>query len=157
MYKTVEKETKEINLEDLINGRPAALLHVHTAGMLALVTGEEEYPETLSFDEYRLDLLRAEYRYLCLSSSMLATLSNTVRHQQVVHYSHSSDHHQHEEAKQVLLSTVTDMLVAGAPRDMDIEKAVSDICDFIEHDQKQTVRLNLLQSVIPTNAVHVLM
>ena len=49
------------------------------------------------------------------------------------------------------------MLVAGAPRDMDIEKAVSDICDFIEHDQKQTVRLNLLQSVIPTNAVHVLM
>ena len=95
MYKTVEKETKEINLEDLINGRPAALLHVHTAGMLALVTGEEEYPETLSFDEYRLDLLRAEYRYLCLSSSMLATLSNTVRHQQVVHYSHSSDHHQH--------------------------------------------------------------
>ena len=129
-------QTNEIDVEGIINGpnmrRSAAFLQVHTLGMLALVTDSTRMvPETLSFDEYRLDLLRAEYRYLCLASSMLVTLSSVVPRVEV-------------------LSTVSEMFVAA--REMDVDKVVSDICMVAGH-----VGQCLRQSAKPTDAVHMLM
>ena len=72
--------------------RSAAFLHVHTAGMLALVAdpptpaapagqmggqmAEGGCPETLQFDEHRMGLLRAEFRYISLASAMLVTVAH---------------------------------------------------------------------------------
>ena len=135
IYKTMQ--TNEIDVEGIINGpnmrRSAAFLQVHTLGMLALVTDSTRMvPETLSFDEYRLDLLRAEYRYLCLASSMLVTLSSVVPRVEV-------------------LSTVSEMFVAA--REMDVDKVVSDICMVAGQHLGQYLR----QSAKPTDAVHMLM
>ena len=128
-------QTNEIDVEGIINGpnmrRSAAFLQVHTLGMLALVTDSTRMvPETLSFDEYRLDLLRAEYRYLCLASSMLVTLSSVVPRVE---------------------STVSEMFVAA--REMDVDKVVSDICMVAGQHLGQYLR----QSAKPTDAVHMLM
>ena len=133
-------QTNEIDVEGIINGpnmrRSAAFLQVHTLGMLALVTDSTRMvPETLSFDEYRLDLLRAEYRYLCLASSMLVTLSSVVP----------------SVAGVEVLSTVSEMFVAA--REMDVDKVVSDICVVAGQHLGQYLR----QSAKPTDAVHMLM
>ena len=133
-------QTNEIDVEGIINGpnmrRSAAFLQVHTLGMLALVTDSTRMvPETLSFDEYRLDLLRAEYRYLCLASSMLVTLSSVVP----------------RVAGVEVLSTVSEMF--GAAREMDVDKVVSDICMVAGQHLGQYLR----QSAKPTDAVHMLM
>ena len=136
-------QTNEIDVEGIINGpnmrRSAAFLQVHTLGMLALVTDSTRMvPETLSFDEYRLDLLRAEYRYLCLASSMLVTLSSVVP----------------RVAGVEVLRTVSEMFVAQYnAREMDVDKVVSDICMVAGQHLGQYLR----QSAKPTDAVHMLM
>ena len=94
MAKTVQREvaSSAVDLQGLLEGRAAAFLHVHTAGMLALVAdpptpaapagqmggqmAEGGCPETLQFDEHRMGLLRAEFRYISLASAMLVTVAH---------------------------------------------------------------------------------
>ena len=135
-------------LQALIDNHGPAFLHVHTAGMLALVAdemSEEDFPETLSFDAHRLGLLRAEFRYICLASTMLVTVSYTISHR----------------APQVL-STVSGLFAAGAPRELDADKAVSDVCRVCEDagvpmESVKELRRALAQCITPFDAVHLLM
>jgi len=134
-------------LQALIDNHGPAFLHVHTAGMLALVADDltEDFPETLSFDAHRLGLLRAEFRYICLASTMLVTVSYTISHR----------------APQVL-STVSGLFAAGAPRELDADKAVSDVCRVCEDagvsmESVEELRRALAQCITPFDAVHRLM
>ena len=143
-------------LQALLDNQGPAFLHVHTAGMLALVadppSGELalvadpppcEFPETLSFDAHRLELLRAEHRYLCLASTMLVTVSYNI-------------------AGRAWLSTVSEMFAAGAAREVDVDKAVEDVCRVCEEagvplESLEALRRALVQCTTPSDAAHVLM
>jgi len=149
MAETVRQEVASSAglLQALVDNHGPAFLHVHTAGMLALVADDltEDFPETLSFDAHRLGLLRAEFRYICLASTILVTVSYTISHR----------------APQVL-STVSGLFAAGAPRELDADKAVSDVCRVCEDagvsmESVEELRRALAQCITPFDAVHRLM
>jgi len=74
-----EVDALAVELQHLVNAHNNACLSIHTAGMVALVVEPAEIPETLSLDQSRLGLLRTEFAYLSLASTMMAILKNLGR------------------------------------------------------------------------------
>ena len=149
--KTVEREvaSSEVNLQELRCGRGPALLHVHTAGMLDLVADHNPVakPETLSLDEYRLNMLHAEFHYIALAAAMLATIDHSLSN---------------TRTDPKVLSTVSDMFVLGNAREMNFDKAVADVCSVLQTADAspeivQEINRALVQCTNDKNPVNMLM
>ena len=75
-----EVDGKAVELDALSHGQGAAFAHVHTMGMVRLVTDlcarctparADVLPETLQLDVHRIGLMQAEFRHLTTASTIL--------------------------------------------------------------------------------------
>ena len=76
-------KTKAVDLEELLEGKAHAFVHVHSTGMLQLVTGDttikaDMVPETLLFDVHRLALLQREFQTLTTATTIMVTLTHAL-------------------------------------------------------------------------------
>ena len=162
-----EVDALAVELQHLVNAHNNACLSIHTAGMVALVVEPAEIPETLSLDQSRLGLLRTEFAYLSLASTMMAILKNLGRNYPSVSFCIACPWMPLSKVFDSLcvwqaIGNVSEMFVAGVARDMDVPKAVDTICDVMlaaEMPPMEVVHLGqcLRQSAMPTDAVHMLM
>jgi hypothetical protein len=79
-----EVACKAVDLDCLLDGKPSAYVHVHSAAMAALVTGAgplkaDVCPETLAWDVGRLCGLQREVRWMVTATTMLATATHHLR------------------------------------------------------------------------------
>ena len=132
----------EVDANELLEGKARAFVHVHTSGMLDLVTSShtvksEVTPETLLFDVHRLAFLQREFQFLVAASTMLVSAANYLKDDAVV-------------------ARIGEEILAPL-HEMDYERVMEEISAVLVDlpvERKQSVMHILTQCTSPADIVH---
>ena len=142
-----------MELDNLLEGKAAAFVHVHSAAMLSIVAEDvtvkaDICPETLLFDVHRLGELQREFQNIVTSATMIITASHALTTTK-----NSED--------LAVLSKISDIL-SSETKEIDLEGTVNKIkvelsqSSLSENNRNAALRA-ILQCASPTDAVHCLM
>jgi len=149
-----EVSSKAVDLAALLEGKAAAFVGVHSAGMLHLVASDttvraDNVPETLLFDVHRLSCLQREFQTLTTASTMLVSVAHSLG----------------ATKKPVDAQLVSDIgeEIFVPEEEINLEATLDKVSDVLQgrstlsEDARKTALRMLAQSASPTDAVHRLM
>jgi hypothetical protein len=139
-----EVALKTVDLEQLLEGKAYAFVHVHSAAMLSLITDQtlittEMCPETLLFDVDRLSMIQQEFQYIITSITIMVKVKHIITDLQV-------------------LTNITELFTPETKLEINLEQTILEIDKAIQHttltpNNRETLLKNLKESTSSTDAV----
>lgn len=142
-----EVASNKVYLEDLLEGKLYAFLHIHSIAMLSLITNQttELCPETLSFDVQRLLMLQQEFQYIVTTVTIMVKVNYSIRSTNNI-------------ADLQVLTKITEFFTPDTKLEIDLEQTILEIGQAIQQtsltqDNQKTLLRNLKESTSSSDAI----